>query len=92
MSDSVSQKPAVRASDADGHLLALVIAGLYGLLTLNSTNQVALWPWVALWQGAMILPQLWLLWQLWHKPLARFRLGWGVDWLKIGRASRRERV
>ena len=81
MSDSVSQKPAVRASDADGNLLALVIAGLYGLLTLNSTNQVALWPWVALWQGAMILPMLWLLWQLWHKPLARFRLGWGFDWL-----------
>ena len=84
MSDSVSQKPAVRASDADGHLLALVIAGLYGLLTLNSTNQVALWPWVALWQGAMILPLLWLLWQLWHKPLARFRLGWGMDWLMAG--------
>ncbi len=38
------------------------------------------WPWVAVWQVALVLPIIWLLWQLWFKPLSQFKLGSGLDW------------
>lgn len=68
-------------SSADGNLLILLIGALYALFTLSSSNQAIVWPWVALWQATLILPIVWLLWQVWYKPLARFRLSNGFDWL-----------
>lgn len=73
--------PNFTASNTDGNLLILLIAVFYSLFTLSSTNQTVVWPWVALWQTALLLPMVWLLWQVWHKPLVRFRLGNGFDWL-----------
>ncbi len=69
------------SSNADGNLLVLLTVGFYSLFTFLSTNQTIVWPWAALWQAALLLPMGWLLWQLWYKPLARFRLGNGFDWL-----------
>jgi hypothetical protein len=65
----------------DGNLLLLLASVVYGLLSLNSSNQTILWPWVVFWQAMLILPMLWLAWQMWHKPWTRFRLGNGLDWL-----------
>jgi len=72
-----------RAGNADGHLLALILGLLYGLFTLipDSSTRMVTWPWVALWQATLLLPILWLLWQIWYKPIAHFRLGHGLDWL-----------
>ncbi|MEM6520484.1 MAG: O-antigen ligase family protein [Cyanobacteria bacterium P01_D01_bin.71] len=87
MVSETSQSPASQPDDAalggnaDGNLLILLTAGFYSLFSLVSSNQTIVWPWVALWQAALILPIVWLLWQLWHKPLSRFRLGNGFDWL-----------
>lgn len=72
---------AAYTSNADGNLLVLLIAALYCLFTFISTTQIIVWPWVALWQAALMLPMGWLLWQVWHKPLSRFQLGNGFDWL-----------
>ncbi|MEM6435217.1 MAG: O-antigen ligase family protein [Cyanobacteria bacterium P01_D01_bin.115] len=69
------------SGNADGNLLVLLTGGFYGLFTFLSTNLTIVWPWVVLWQAALILPIVWLLWQLWYKPLAHFRLGNGFDWL-----------
>jgi hypothetical protein len=33
------------------------------------------WPWVLLWQAAVLLPTVWLLWQIWHQPWRRLSLG-----------------
>ena len=77
---SQSPKSAV-TSNADGNLLVLLVGIFYVLFSLISSNQTIVWPWVALWQAALILPMVWLLWQVWYKPLGRFRLGNGFDWL-----------
>lgn len=71
------------SSTADGTLLGLLAAAFYGLFTLlpGSSTMMLLWPWVFLWQVALTLPMLWLLWQLWHKPLKSFALGHGLDWV-----------
>lgn len=76
-----SEVTSVLSGNADGNLLVLLTGGFYGLFTFLSTNQTIVWPWVALWQAALLVPLVWLLWQLWYKPLGRFRLGHGFDWL-----------
>jgi len=80
--DSRSSKNDV-ASTRDGTLLALVTGGLFVLFTLlpNSSTLMVSWPWVFLWQIALALPILWLIWQLWQKPLSQFALGHGADWV-----------
>lgn len=72
----------VSSHQADGNLLALLVAGGYTLFTLlpGSSTLMVTWPWVALWQATLLLPILWVLWQGWHKPLIQFRLGNGFDW------------
>ncbi len=74
-----------RSTDTDGNLLFFLIALLYGGFSflLNSSTAMITWPWVALWQALMILPMVWLLWQLWAKPWSQFRLGNGFDWLVL---------
>lgn len=70
-------------SSIDGTLLGLLTLALYTVFTLlpgNSTLMVA-WPWVFLWQVALMLPMLWLLWQVWYKPLSSLALGGGLDWV-----------
>jgi tetratricopeptide (TPR) repeat protein len=65
----------------DGTLLGLLTLALYTLFTLlpGSSTMMTAWPWVFLWQIALLLPILWLLWQVWHKPLASLALGAGLD-------------
>ncbi|MBU6229155.1 MAG: O-antigen ligase family protein [Cyanobacteria bacterium REEB459] len=55
--------------------------GLYGLLTLlpGSSTLVLSWPWVLVWQGALLIPWLWLGGQLWQKPLGQMGLGHRLD-------------
>ncbi|WP_017298511.1 O-antigen ligase family protein [Nodosilinea nodulosa] len=81
MPEDALPKPKPTVQDpSDGTLLALLTAAFYILFTLlpgSSTLMVA-WPWVFLWQVGLTLPLLWLLWQLWHRPVAR--LGNGLDW------------
>lgn len=72
---------ATLASNADGNLLVLLTGAFYAAFSLLSSNQFIVWPWVVLWQAALILPIVWLLWQVWYKPLGRFRLGNGFDGL-----------
>ncbi|MGF1459625.1 MAG: O-antigen ligase family protein [Leptolyngbyaceae cyanobacterium] len=76
-----ASSPLKLSNHADGNLLVLLISGLYVLFTFVSSTQNIIWPWVVLWQAVLILPMVWLLWQLWHKRLSRFRLGQGFDWL-----------
>ena len=49
-----------------GRLLAGLTAFFYGLLTLlpNSSSLVVSWPFVFIWQVALLTPLLWLLWQV----------------------------
>ncbi|WP_072016197.1 O-antigen ligase family protein [Leptolyngbya sp. KIOST-1] len=73
-------KPKSATQDpSDGSLLALVAAALYVIFTLlpGSSTLMLSWPWVFLWQVGLTLPILWLLWQLWHRPVER--LGHGFD-------------
>lgn len=73
-----------RAPDAiDGTLLGLLTLALYTVFTLlpGSSTLMVSWPWVFLWQVALALPILWLLWQVWHKPLRSLALGGGLDWV-----------
>lgn len=67
----------------DGTLLGLITLALYTLFTLlpGSSTMMTAWPWVFLWQVALLLPILWLLWQVWHKPLTALALGAGLDWV-----------
>ncbi len=71
------------APPAEGHLLGLLTIGLYALWTVlpGSSTLMVSWPWVAVWQGALLVPWLWLLWQLWHKPCGHLALGHGLDWV-----------
>jgi O-antigen ligase len=36
------------------------------------------WPWVVLWQGAVLLPVIWVLWQCWSLPGRSLGLGWNL--------------
>ena len=73
-------KPAA-SSQVDGTLLGLLALGLYSLFTLlpGSHSMMVSWPWVFVWQAAVGMPLLWLLWQLWFKPIGHLRLGAGLD-------------
>ncbi|NEZ60311.1 O-antigen ligase family protein [Adonisia turfae] len=66
----------------DGSLIGLLTVSLYILFTLlpSSHSLMVSWPWVAVWQVALLLPIVWLLWQLWFKPIDQFKLGSGLDW------------
>ncbi|MFG6100442.1 O-antigen ligase family protein [Leptothoe sp. ISB3NOV94-8A] len=66
----------------DGSLIGLLTVSLYILFTLlpSSHSLMVSWPWVAVWQVALLLPIVWLLWQLWFKPIDQFKLGAGLDW------------
>ncbi|MDA0268596.1 MAG: hypothetical protein O3A14_16965, partial [Cyanobacteria bacterium] len=67
-------RPAVAS---EGSLLAGLVACFYGLWTVlpNSNSWMVGWPWVVLWQGAVLLPVIGLLWQLWHQPWRSLSLG-----------------
>ncbi|ESA38245.1 o-antigen polymerase [Leptolyngbya sp. Heron Island J] len=67
---------------ADGNLIGLLTIGFYSLFTLlpSSHSLMVSWPWVAVWQVTLLLPIIWLLWQMWFKPLGQFKLGSGLDW------------
>ncbi len=69
------------SKSSDGTLLGLLLGALYSVFTLlpSSHSMMVSWPWVFVWQIALMLPILWLLWQLWSKPLRQFRLGAGLD-------------
>lgn len=69
------------ARTADGSLLALLTAAFYLLFTLlpGSSTLVLAWPWVFLWQVSLMLPVLWLLWQVALKPLSQIALGNRLD-------------
>lgn len=81
---STSLKPTLNISSktADGSLIGLLTVGFYILFTLlpSSHSLMVSWPWVAVWQVALLMPIVWLLWQLWFKPLSQFKLGSGLDW------------
>ncbi|WP_071992352.1 O-antigen ligase family protein [Leptolyngbya sp. PCC 6406] len=71
---------------ADAPLLARLLAVLYGIWTLlpNSNSWMVGWPWVVIWQGAVLLPSLWCLWQGWYQPRSRLALGFGWDrWMGV---------
>ena len=82
--ESPKEAPQPTPRDAvDGTLLGLLTLALYTLFTLlpGSSTMMVAWPWVFLWQMALFLPILWLLWQGWHKPLTALALGAGLDWV-----------
>ena len=74
--------PKKLSQTADGNLIGMLSVSFYVLFTLlpSSHSLMVSWPWVVVWQVALVLPIVWLLWQLWFKPLAQFKLGSGLDW------------
>ncbi|HEY9877484.1 MAG TPA: O-antigen ligase family protein [Leptolyngbyaceae cyanobacterium] len=82
---SKAKSSAVDAPATEGILLGLLTAVLYTLFTLlpSSNSNMVSWPWVFLWQISLMLPVLWLLWQLWVKPLPQFALGNRLDWIAL---------
>jgi uncharacterized protein involved in response to NO len=68
-------------SEARRDILGLLAAIFYGLFTLLPDNSSVLvsWPWVFVWQVALILPWLWLLRQWWVQTHF-VRLGYGLDY------------
>lgn len=81
--DDLSKPKVVTQDNSDGTLLALLTAAFYVVFTLlpGSSTLMVSWPWVFLWQVGLTLPMLWLLWQLWHRPVER--LGSGFDWVAL---------
>ena len=81
---SPESRPLLQAltQTADGPLIGLLTICFYILFTLlpSSHSLMVSWPWVAVWQVTLMLPIIWLLWQLWFKPLSQFKLGSGLDW------------
>lgn len=69
------------SKSSDGTLLGILFGALYSLFTLlpSSHSMMVSWPWVFVWQITLGLPILWLLWQLWFKPIRQFQLGSGLD-------------
>lgn len=84
---SLSPTPATH-----GRLLGLLVALFYAVFTLlpDSSTLVLSWPWVLLWQGALLCPVVWWLWLLWPRPTngqgpQRVQLlGHGLDWVVVG--------
>ena len=66
----------------EGRLFALLTASFYVLFTLlpDSNSLMVAWPWVFIWQIALLTPMLWLLWQIWQQKQL-LGLGLGFDWL-----------
>jgi tetratricopeptide (TPR) repeat protein len=83
MTDALPKPKPAAPEASDGTLLALLMAAFYVIFTLvpGSSTLIVSWPWVFLWQVGLTLPMLWLLWQLWHRPLGR--LGSGFDWVAL---------
>ena len=79
--DALPQPKPAPQDPSDGTLLALLAAAFYALFTLlpGSSTLMVSWPWVFLWQVGLSLPLLWLLWQLWYRPLQGLRNGF--DWV-----------
>lgn len=75
VSSSVSQ------SEPRRDILGLLAAIFYGLFTLlpDSSSLLVSWPWVFVWQVALVLPWLWLLRQWWVQNQF-VRLGYGLDY------------
>jgi hypothetical protein len=72
---SVSPSPAT-----NGALLAGLTFFFYGLWTLlpNSNSWMVGWPWVVLWQAAVLLPVIGLFWQGWHLSGRSLGYGWNL--------------
>jgi len=79
MTSSPSKSASVDKTTALGRLLAILTAAFYGLFTLlpNSKSLMVVWPWVFIWQMALLTPMLWLLWQV---GLGRRFHGLGKRW------------
>lgn len=80
----MTDSPSSASSDsptpaANGALLAGLTFFFYGLWTLlpNSNSWMVAWPWVILWQAAVLLPVIGLLWQGWHLPGRSLHLSYG---------------
>ncbi len=82
MNAPVSSQDSV-SNPAQRPLLGLLTAVLYGLFTLlpDSSTLMLSWPWVLMWQVALLCPLLWLMLQTategWRS------LGRGLDWIAI---------
>ncbi|MFM7470533.1 MAG: O-antigen ligase family protein [Nodosilinea sp.] len=83
--DNPSQSLASRLPRSLGLGWALLGLGFYSLFTLlpGSSTLVLSWPWVLVWQGALLIPWLWLGGQLWQRPWRQMGLGHGLDWVAL---------
>ncbi len=77
----------LNSQNSEGKIIGLLVAGFYGLLTLlpDSNTQFVTWPWVFLWQAALMSPCLWLLWQLWQQKKIQLLCN-KLDWIVAGLA------
>ncbi|MGL5034961.1 MAG: O-antigen ligase family protein, partial [Microcystaceae cyanobacterium] len=77
MTSSPSKLPTVDKTTAQGRLLANLTAAFYVLFTLlpNSSSLMIAWPFVFIWQVALLTPMFWLLWQI----------GLGRRWRGLGK-------
>ncbi|OUC13860.1 MAG: hypothetical protein B0A82_15150 [Alkalinema sp. CACIAM 70d] len=84
MPDSSASHSASAPTPASRPLLALLTAALYALFTLlpDSSTLVVSWPWVFIWQVALLCPVLWLLGQV-LQTRRWIPLGRGWDGLAI---------
>ncbi|MGB8701222.1 MAG: O-antigen ligase family protein [Thermosynechococcaceae cyanobacterium] len=73
--------PASAHPQANPDILGPLAAIFYALFTLlpDSSSVVVSWPWVFIWQVALLLPWLWLLRQGWVQSTFP-RLGFGLDY------------
>jgi hypothetical protein len=65
-----TESPKSEPSDqSQGCLFALLTATFYALFTLlpDSNSLMVSWPWVFIWQIALLTPMLWFLWQIWQQ-------------------------
>lgn len=77
----MTDSPSPASRPVSGQLLGLLTAGFYVLFTLlpDSNGLMVSWPWVFLWQLALLCPVLWLIGLLWQRQ-AQW-LGNHLDWL-----------
>jgi hypothetical protein len=77
--EPIKTEPLTATSSRD--LLGPLAVGFYALFTLlpDSSSLVVAWPWVFLWQVALLLPWLWLLRQGWMQSQFT-RLGYRLDY------------
>ncbi len=73
--------PESSSSQPSRPLLGLLGFSLYSLFTLlpDSSTLMVAWPWVLIWQAALLCPVLWLMIQTWTD--GGQRLGNGLDWI-----------